>query len=1045
MAERIDNSRRKAVASALWCLAALSLLTVASAARGQSGNTAHFLASEASAAVKTGAASPAATKATGAQTAPETGTAAPTAYYVGTSTVNGGAALQQVVSFVTQSSSAAFVPTVGLEFGKNYSVGAVSCAPTYDNTQINPYIETCTATVTFTPLYPGGHRDAIFVFDTDGTTQLAGAFLYGIGQGPQLMIQPGVSTGVALPTNAYMYGNTVDDAGTFYVYANSSFYRIKGGVTSLLVSSVQRGQNGLSVDGAGNLFDAGNGGNSGYEYSASSGIGNTASLCHTIAGYMVGPVDYLPFTACFYNADAVAAGNLGVYYEADGGGEPSNVSGSNEYGSGLISQSYSTQGPVASPGQVGNAGSWGDAPLPYPYKSGSYSPSLIEVDAYENLFFADSNGTTRWCDWGGITGSANGCGTSTAMTLVNSISPAGNFSVDAADTLYESTSSGLEMFPASNYASAITTIGVSGYSNSNALGPDGTIYVYSPLNDVVYLFDRSQGSVNFGSNNGQTANPSTITIYNGGNEPLTLGTISLLGSTGYTLQTPATNPCSNGLTVAVGAVCLIQLYSSPTHAGVLNGAIAITSNTLNQANTIQEIALTGYTSGIYVTASPNPLDFGFVTPGQTSTVPVSLINTSVGSNSVGYGSSTVVNSGFTSSNPAFSATIGTCNESEPSGGPNCAINVAFDPSLSQSYTGTITWTEAISGSPNISQPMSLTVTGTGMPPAIPFSDLETMTISDAISLVPSTLLNVNEALTISDGMPATVASTILNVNEALHFSDTDDVNDGIFSNATMTTLAASTPVATAGNTISLTATVTQTAGGSSLPTGQVIFYEDGNPIATSMASGGVAVAVSPALMLGSHTFQASYQGNGTLTGSSSSVVAVNVVAQTVLLITPANASRNYGVANPAFSFTITNTTGGGQPTVTGAPVLSTTATQNSAAGSYPITATVGTLAAPAGHTFAFANGTLTINGGAMQEITFARMPSPISMGFAKLTLTAHSTSGLPITYTATGPASITGSTLTLTGPGSVSVTASQPGNATFAAATPVVRSFTVSQ
>jgi hypothetical protein len=571
--------------------------------------------------------------------------------------------------------------------------------------------------------------------------------------------------------------------------------------------------------------------------------------------------------------------------------------------------------------------------------------------------------------------------------------------------------------------------------------------VYANNTSTLNIIDRSQGSINWGSNNGQTSNPQTITIYNGGNQPLTLGTIALTGDSGYTLGTSATNPCSNGLTVATGTVCQIQVTSSPKHAGVLTGAIAIASNTLNRGNSIQEVALTGYTSGIYVTASPNPLSFGFVTPGQKSTVPVALDNESVGSNSVGYGSSTFINSGFTSTNPAFSATAGTCSVVEASGGPNCSINVSFNPSLSQSYSGTISWTEAISGYTNANQKITLAVSGAGTPPIIPFSDLEDMTISDAISLVPSTLLNVNEVLTLSDGMPTTVASTILNLNETLHLSDMDALNGGSFSNATTTVLLPSLTTATAGSTITLSAMVAQVDSSAVVASGAVNFYEDGTLFASPTITNGIASILSPTLTLDSHTFQAIYQGNGTLTASTSSAVTVNVVAQTVLQVTATNASRNFGSANPQFGFAIANTVGGGLPAVTGAPTFTTTATVNSLAGSYPIVVGAGTLAAPAGYVFGLGNGTLTVNGGAAQAITFARLPDiPMSVLLHGITLTAHSSSGLPILYTVTaGQASVSGSRLTISGTGMVTVTASQAGTTTFAPATPVSRSFTVTQ
>ena len=77
-----------------------------------------------------------------------------------------------------------------------------------------------------------------------------------------------------------------------------------------------------------------------------------------------------------------------------------------------------------------------------------------------------------------------------------------------------------------------------------------------------------------------------------------------------------------------------------------------------------------------------------------------------------------------------------------------------------------------------------------------------------------------------------------------------------------------------------------------------------------------------------------------------------------------------------------------------------------------------------------------------QTITFPAI-ADMPYGTAPFTLQASSSSGLPITYTVTGPATVSGATLTITGVGAVSVTASQPGNANYAAATPVTRNFNV--
>ena len=78
-----------------------------------------------------------------------------------------------------------------------------------------------------------------------------------------------------------------------------------------------------------------------------------------------------------------------------------------------------------------------------------------------------------------------------------------------------------------------------------------------------------------------------------------------------------------------------------------------------------------------------------------------------------------------------------------------------------------------------------------------------------------------------------------------------------------------------------------------------------------------------------------------------------------------------------------------------------------------------------------------------QTITFPTIPSKV-YGNPPFTVTATSSSGLPVTIAVTsGPATISGNTVTLTGAGTVTLTATQAGNANYSAAPPVTQSFTV--
>ena len=78
-----------------------------------------------------------------------------------------------------------------------------------------------------------------------------------------------------------------------------------------------------------------------------------------------------------------------------------------------------------------------------------------------------------------------------------------------------------------------------------------------------------------------------------------------------------------------------------------------------------------------------------------------------------------------------------------------------------------------------------------------------------------------------------------------------------------------------------------------------------------------------------------------------------------------------------------------------------------------------------------------------QTISFPTIPTQ-AYGVAPFALSATASSGLPVSYAvSSGPASVSGNILTITGAGSVTVLASQPGNAQYASATSVPQTFTV--
>ena len=79
-----------------------------------------------------------------------------------------------------------------------------------------------------------------------------------------------------------------------------------------------------------------------------------------------------------------------------------------------------------------------------------------------------------------------------------------------------------------------------------------------------------------------------------------------------------------------------------------------------------------------------------------------------------------------------------------------------------------------------------------------------------------------------------------------------------------------------------------------------------------------------------------------------------------------------------------------------------------------------------------------------QTITFTAPTSPVTYGVAPITLSATATSGLSVTFSVvSGPGTVSGNTLTVTGPGTIVVAANQAGNSSYAPAPQVTRSVVV--
>lgn len=182
-----------------------------------------------------------------------------------------------------------------------------------------------------------------------------------------------------------------------------------------------------------------------------------------------------------------------------------------------------------------------------------------------------------------------------------------------------------------------------------------------------------------------------------------------------------------------------------------------------------------------------------------------------------------------------------------------------------------------------------------------------------------------------------------------------------------------------------------------------------------------------------------YTYTATSGGLTSATAGENVTPAT-LVVTANHASRIFGDPNPSFTYVINGFVNGDTSSVvSGAATVSTSATRLSPAAAYQTTVSQNTLAA-ANYNFLLIGDSLTVTGGAAQTILLAPLPNFPSG--ASYQLSARATSGLPVTYSVTGPASVTGTTLSVTGTGPVTVTANQPGDNNYTAAPTSARTFT---
>ncbi len=202
---------------------------------------------------------------------------------------------------------------------------------------------------------------------------------------------------------------------------------------------------------------------------------------------------------------------------------------------------------------------------------------------------------------------------------------------------------------------------------------------------------------------GTTSVSQFVYVYNTGATNLTDMQWSITAGAPYFVLAPGTN-CTATLK-GNGYYCKIYLAFSPTNTNVIYGTLTISS--ASNACPPVTVALQGIgVPPVTITTSPTELDFGNQTNGLSSN-PATLIVSDGGAYPI---------SGLTytlSGSSGFTVKPGTCTTSLKADG-SCTELVTFAPSQTGYQTATLT----ISSTTPYVSPVTVLLTGTGIPPAI---------------------------------------------------------------------------------------------------------------------------------------------------------------------------------------------------------------------------------------------------------------------------------------------------------------------------------------
>jgi sugar lactone lactonase YvrE len=861
----------------------------------------------------------------------------------------------------------------------------------------------CRLNFTFNPRTAGLRRGTVAMYDGAGTA-IATVNVYGTGVAPVIAFQPAVVSVVA---------GTGSQCGS----SDGSNCGDGGAATSATFGD----PSGVAADGAGNLLITDRGTNRVRKVNAATGVITTAAgtggLSSTgdggpatsatlytpwgvafdgMGNYFISDVyDLSPYYSRVRRVDAITgtiatvAGNgtrcssstamcgdsgeatsanlwlpRGLAVDTEGG-----LYIGDERTNRIRKVTGGTIATVAGTGISGSGGNGGQA------TSAQFShPVGLTRDSAGNLYIADSyNNQVRKitkstglasvvAGTGGVGSTGDGGAATSALLFLPT-----DVAVDAAENVFIADAGNGRVRMVAAATGLISTV-VSGLSNPTGLALDGSgsLYVVDAGHyRVLKVAFQSPLALTFASTNMlATSAAQDVTVRNAGNAALETSSITVPAD--FSLGGEDSSCSSRTNTLESGESCILGVVFHPQTSGAISDNIVLTDNHLYGSSATQSIAVSGT-----AVQEASKLVFGSTIPAVlTSGSTLGIVTVNVADSNGG-----VVSSSNAAVTLALSGPVGfttrTLTQTAASGVASFDLS-AYPLTVAGSYTVTAT-SASLSG-----------VSASVLLPAAP-----TLKVVCTEAIYDGTTHSCTGSAVGTDGTTAVLGSWTFSPANATAagsypvtgtFTSTD-------SNYTGGTATGTLKIDGATPTLKLTCAAVTYDGTAHGCTG------------SATGVGRVAVSGSWGYSPASATAAGSYPVTGTFTSTDSNYVGGTAsgtltINRAALQAKADTKTMTMGGSVPALTYTIGGFVGGDTAAVvSGTPVLTTTATSSSAAGSYRIVVAPGTLNS-VNYSFTPVNGTLTVAAGVSVKLTVTSTITKAAAGqyTAAVTITNSGTS-----------------------------------------------------